>query len=648
MLGLSVAALVAAALRVASLLAPAGMERGLSAVPLAVAAAVAETLLLGFAGLGGSSVALTVAALLTWGVIRAFIRAPGVPLTRELASWWRVRSAAERAMLGALGGAAATWAAWQLIHPQVGFDSEVYHLPEIVLWVQGGHPGAVENVLPGLPVGNYPLTDEVTVAWATGIARSFIPFMLWPWLALGLTATAAWAGLRTFHIPLVARALATAALCTSPWLLAWESHGTMTDPAALAWLVCGAALFALAQNRPVLCAPALLALGLSVGVKTTTVPLALLVVALGLTGIRRSLREIRLPVIVAVAAAIGVGGVWYLRNLIEHGSPFWPVVATPWGDPVPNFIELFKTSFIARPGPTIDRLGETGYLSRFGGGLLLLAGALFVPAICRHRRALAASAATAVGLLIWVNSPLTGVSRLAINDESVFSTTRYLLPVMAAAALALAFAAAPSRRVSVLPTVILLAVTVTDVVQTFGLNFPNAPAVRSPSTGAVAGVVLATAIRSVPLPNVVRAPVGAAAAAALGALLAFPAQGFLTRYGVAQLKRPSRTVINRLASDRLFNADRSVVAGSPGVVGTLAGDQLRHHLRRIPPGQSCEQIAERVQNQWLIVYKGSLLGGSPPLAIRRCLPNLLPTLDDASYTIYAPRRLSSGGATPGR
>jgi hypothetical protein len=516
----------------------------------------------------------------------------------------------------------------------------VYHLPEIVLWVQGGHPGAVENVLPGLPVGNYPLTNEVTVGWATGIARSFVPFMLWPWLTLVLTACASWAGMRALGIFRLPRALAVSALCTSPWLLAWQTDGTMTDPAALAWLVCGAALFVLAHKRPVLSAPAVLAIGLSIGVKTTTVPLALLVVALSLTGIRRCLNEIRLPLTVAVAVATGVGGVWYLRNLIEHGSPFWPVIALSWGDPVPHFIELSKTSFIARPAATIARLGESGYLSRFGGGLLVLAGALFVPAMCRRRRALTAAAVTAVGLLIWVNTPLTGVSHLQVNDESVFSTTRYLLPVTAAAVLALALASSRPGRGSALPLVLLLAAAVINVVQTFGLSFPNAPAVRSPLTGAVAGVILVAMLGRTRSPGWSPGLVGAVGAVGLGALLAFPAHEFVTRYGIAQLKRPTKSVINQLAADPRFEQDSSVVVSSPGLLGTLAGDRLSHRLEMIVPGEPCARVRTRVATQWLVVYKRSLLGGSAPFEVRRCLPDLRPDLDDQSFSIYAPRDLS--------
>jgi len=634
LLGLSVAALGAAGLRVGSLLAPTGLARALAAAPLAVGAAVAEALALGLGGLGGSAAALSAAALATWAAVRAMVPASGPSVARELGTWWRDRSAGERALLGALAGVGATWAAWQLRHPQVGFDSEHYHLPEIVLWVQGGHPGAVENVLPGLAVGNYPLTDEVTVAWATGIARSFVPFMLWPWVALVLTAGAGWVGLRALRVPPLGRGLAVAALCSSPWLLAWQSHGAMTDPAALAWLVCGGALFALGRERPALLAPALLALSLSVGVKTTTLPLALVVAALGLVASRRRLRPVRTPILAALAAGLAVGGVWYLRNLLDHGSPFWPIVATPWGDPVPHWIELVRSSFLDRPGATIDRIGSS-YLDRFGGGLVLLAGGMLAPLISARRRTLAAAVVTTLALLVWMRSPLTGVPAARGIEEAVFSTTRYLLPVLAVAALALALATVERRRLAALAHAMLLVAVVVNVAQIVDLGFPSAPAIGTPIVGAVAGGVLGLLAARPPSFALPRMP-APLLAVLLGALLALPAHGFVARHGATQslLTAP---VVNRLEADPGYRADESPVATTAVFIGTLAGDRLEHSLETIPAAATCARVAARARTEWLVVFaQRSPLDGTPPLRVRRCLPGVRPTLETPEYQVYQP------------
>jgi hypothetical protein len=643
LLGASVVALVVAGVRLASPLAPDGAGRAIAAATFAVAAAVGEALALGLVGLGGSTVALALAALLTGAVAVGLLPRPAVPVGRELADAWRRTTVSERAGLGAVAGFGLAWAAWQLRHPAVGFDAIHYHLPEMVLFVQGGHPGSVHDVLPGLPVGNYPLTTEVTIAWAMGIARSFVPLILWPWLTLSLTSASAWAGLRALGVPRLARGLAAAALCTSPWLLAWQSNGSVTDPPALAWLTACAALCAMSRARPALLVPAVVAGGLAIGCKTTVLPFTLAVLAIALFwGGRARLRA--LPrgreLGLALAGALVVGGVWYLRNLVTHGSPFWPIVATPWGDPVPASVAAIHASFLDRPRATIDVIGHA-YLARFGGGLLLLGcGVLLAPLVAPRRRVLAAAGVTAAGLLLWARTPITGLGTgPASLPETVFSTTRYTLPMVGAACVALALAGAVESRRRVVALVALAAAVVVNVVQTLRLGYPVAPSALVPLVGALAGacsgaLVAALAARVPALPGRARPAVVAAAAVAACALLAVPAGGFLSRHAAlgggveAQIAR-------RLAADRVFERGSAPVATTPAFIGPLAGDRLRHRLVAIPPGSSCAAIAPRARHQWLVIYGGPL-GGVAPAAVRRCLPP--PAFELREAAIYAPGR----------
>src|SRR3954469_20103958 len=122
LLGVSVAALGAAGVRAASPLAAEGLARGLVAATLAAAAAVAEALALGLFALGGSTAALALAAIATWAAARVVFPAPETPAGTELVTWWRARGTVERGLLGALVGACAAWAAWQLRYPALGFD----------------------------------------------------------------------------------------------------------------------------------------------------------------------------------------------------------------------------------------------------------------------------------------------------------------------------------------------------------------------------------------------------------------------------------------------------------------------------------------------------------------------------------------------
>jgi hypothetical protein len=636
LLGLSVAALAGAAVRAASPLSPGGLPRAIVAMTFAAAAAVAEALALGLVSLSGSWAALTAAAIATWLAARVLLPRPATGVAGELAGWWDDRSPAGRAAAGALAGAAGAWAAWQLRNPAIGFDAIHYHLPEIVAWLDSGRAGSVENLIPALPTGNYPITAEVTVAWAMGISRSFVPFALWPWAALGLIVASGWTGLRAVGVPRLPAALAIGALCTNPWLLAWQSNGSMTDPPALAWLVTCAALCALARERPVLLGPAVLAAGLAVGTKTTALPLALLVLAVGLWSARRHLGALRVPLAAGLAAALAVGGVWYLRNLIDHGSPFWPIVATPWGDPVPRSVTLVETSFLDRPGVTIDRIGDA-YLERFGGGLALLAGGLIAPLLAWRRRVLAAGAATAAALVVWANAPVTGVPPTPGLEETIFSTTRYLLPAVAAGALALALAAGARRRASPLALVVLAAVIVVNVVQTFDLGFPTVPRPLVPLVGAAIGAAAAVAAGALPqmrIPGSLAAPAGALAVALAAALLAIPASDYVERHGEVTRFLTSPAV-HWLATQPDYRDGDARVAISPAPVGPLAGSDLAHGVDVFGPREPCHAIAARARTQWLVVYGGPL-GGAVPADVRRCLGGRRPSFDNRLFAIYRP------------
>src|SRR3954451_14258280 len=495
LLGLSAAALAGAGVRAASPLAERGLTRVLVAGTFAGAAAVAEALLLGLFARGGSTLALSAFAVLTWVAARALLPEPRVRVSVELLVWWRGLRSVEQALLGALAGAGALWAAWQLRYPALGFDTVIYHLPEIVLWIQHGTPGSIETLIPDQPVGNYPLSAEVTLAWSMGISRSLVPLTLLPWAWLVLVVGAGWAALRALAVAPLARALAIAALCTSPWLLAWQSNGTVTDPAALAWLVTCAALCALSRADERLLAPALLAGALSIGCKTTTLPWVLLVLVLALWPARRRLRALARPLTLALGAGIAVGGVWYLRDLVTHGSPFWPIVSMPWGDPIPKSIAIVDTTFLDRLGPTLDRIGHE-YVHRFGGGIVLLLGGIGAVALAfRDRRVRWASLFVALGFLLWARAPVTGVPDETRLDGVIFSTTRYLLPVLAGAAVALALAAARGRGIGArVAQLALAAVVVVTLVQTFVLGFPLAPGALTPLAGAAGGSLVAMAL----------------------------------------------------------------------------------------------------------------------------------------------------------
>ncbi len=624
LLALSVAALAGTALRTASLAAPSGLERLVSAAAILAAIAAVEALLLGLADLGTSPAALSIAAALTWLASRR-ISPRGPAPAAEAIEAWRAASPATRIALGTLAGAWLAWSAWLLRYPALGFDSVTYHLPEVLAWIHQGTPGTVEPIFPGVEVGNYPLTNEVLVAWSSGIARSFVPAALWAAPFMVLLAASGWLGLRTLGVEKRLTALATAVLCTPPVLTNYAMNGAQTDLPALAWLVAAAALCAGAPRRPVLLVPAIVALGLAVGTKTTAVPLGAMVLLIAVVACRARLRPLAAPVAAAVLLAAAAGGFWYARNLVDHGSPFWPVAAAPWGDPVS--VDNRAPSLLDRPRQTVERL-HGDYLEIFAGGVVLLAGGVLAPLVARRREVAAASGAAAATMLLWAGAPKTGTG---VHDATTVATVRYLLPSMAAAALALALAGRRGGSARVYAVGVLGAVLALNLWQTFDLGFPSVPSPLTPLAGAGIGALLAAvAVRYTFPGRSVRVHPAMAAAGILiaGALLGLTAGGMVERH--ARTKLFDAGLVRWF--DALPAADERLAGMSPLLVAPVAGNDLHRRVERIAPKIGCREVRARLRSEWIVVQTRSfrILG---PVHARTCLAARRPAAEDG-FRVY--------------
>jgi hypothetical protein len=634
LLAVAAIALAGAGLRVASLAAPEGLERVLAAAALAFAAAVVETLVLGLAGLGGSGWALGAAAVLTWLAARA-APAPALSPLVELSRWWRALPLGSRLVTGGLAGAWVIWVAWLLRHPTLGFDTVLYHASEAAVWVGNGHPAGTDLILRGLPVTNYPVTDEVFLTWGMGLAHSFVPASLLVPPQVVLLGLATWCGLRALELPRLACALGSAALCALPPVIGWQSNGAAPDPAALAWLVTCAALCVASRRRPALLVPAVVAAGLAIGTKTTTGPLTIVALGAALWFHRGRLGAMWRPLALATLLATGCGGVWYLRNLLDHGSPLWPFVAAPWGTPAPASVQAVDVSFAQNARETIDALGDL-YTSRFLGGIVLLAGAALAPLLRWRERAVWLAWGAAMGsLVIWLNAPFTGVPPLSVRvNEGVFSTTRYLLPALAASVLALALAAAGRGLGAIAARLVLAAAIGIELAQTFRLGFPAMPSAWTPIAGAVAGVAVAGAThalrgRGSPIGGRRARPALFAAALGVGALLAVPASGYVHRHA------QSRVLASGLSRWMAARPDDGrPVASAPVVIATLAGDRLRHRLRPIPERTSCADMRARARAGYVVLYVAA-----PPspevVALGGCIRRP-PSYSDLQFRAWAP------------
>jgi hypothetical protein len=660
-LALAVLALAHAAVRLADRASPQGVERAIVAVVVAVAAAVIQTLGLGLVGLGGSTIALASATALLWVAALVWLPAPAThPVDEVVRSWTRLKLAG-RLAVAAVAGAALAWLAWQLRYPSIGFDSSVYHSPEVAGWIQNGRPGSILDLNHDIPYGNYPLTDEVAQTWGAALARSWVPLALWQPAMLVVLAGAAWQTLRGLSVSVTAAALGTTVIVTTP-LVVRQLNEPQTDLPAMTWLACAAALAVGAGRRPQLLVPALIAAGLAIGTKTTVAPLAVAVLCAGALQARGRLRPLAGWLILGLAAAFVVGGIWYARNLFQHGWPLWPFMEAPWGDPRPRFFALLETTFLERPADTLDgRLGE--YSSRLGGTWLLLVLAPVIlgvgasSALARAKQGpgliLVVSAALAlVALLLWSTAWGTGLQRAPEVPGPAgwpISTIRYLLPAVGAAVVAVTATTRMGNPLGPIANVVLVVAVGWSLAVDARLGTPYTPSVPTLLVGALTGLLALSAVllarRVVDRRIRLHPPAPAVAvlcAAAVGIVLTPVGDGFIERYTrVSQSTAPGAEVVAWFLTQPGFDeGDTPIAFSSRAVFVALAGDHFTHRLDLLPPAARCELVAKRTRRAPVVAvdpaWFAGILGFSP-YGGPRCLARRAPGFEEGPYSVYLPR-----------
>ena len=627
LLGLAVAGVVGAGGRLAARCADRGLLRTLATAVFACAIAALHALALGLAGLGGSAIALALAAAATWAAAAMLLPAPDPAPREELAAWWAGASPRTRMAFGALAVAAVGWAAWQLRYPAVGIDGLVYHLALPAEWVHDGSPGAVIQVISEVPFGNYPLTNELLLGWTLAISRSWVVASLSTPAAALLLGLATWVGLRAIGIARAPAGLAVAALLALPIVVA-QLGGPVNDVTVVAWLAaCGALCAASLDGRPALLAPALVAAGLAFGTKTT--PALLLAILLAATGWhhRAALPALARPLALAGAAALAVGGVWAIRNLIEHGSPLWPFVATSFGDPLPPRLDEVNDRFLDHPGRMLEGRVDD-YLLLLSGGGVLLVGAIVLPLVRRSRAALAAGGVTLLAILAWMTAPYTGITE---STELAIGAARYLLPAIVAATLAVCLAGRGGARALRLAAAGTLALAAgLSVLRVSSFGFP----VR-PSAGTLIGLLALGAVggRLLGRLTLPTSPwIAPAAAVVVGAALALAAPGYVDRH--ADVRLVDEGLMRALAAQPGFEDGDGDVAMGPATVALAGGDRLRHRVPLIGEGESCEAVRARRRQGWVVLQLEPPTDSYRRLAA--CLGGARPAWRDGFYELYAP------------
>ena len=634
LLGVAAVAVWGASLRLASAVFGHGLERILGAMTFAGAIIVVETMVLALPRLGGSQIPLVLAAVLTWLVVAYLVPRSGALVRDELFGWLgRAETSAIVGVSAALG-VGALWAAWALWSPVVGVDGVYYHLPQIIRWINEGTPGSVDYINYIYPVGSYPLTNAVAQAWGMGISRSMVMVSIWPIFNMIVLVVAGWVGLRRFGLPSTVRVVAILAVASTPVVLI-QLAGPFNDLPALSWLACGAALIVCSRDHPRLLIPGVVAVGLAIGTKTIALPLGIVILIAGLLMHRGDLRPMARVLAISFGVFVVVGCFWYARTFIEHGWPFWPWSASPWGDPVPQFLDETYSSFLSAPGETLAGRLDL-YASFMGGAVLLLLGAVAF-AFSRNYRSLRWMGALLVGLLLlWASAPST--AKAPVFDGSV-SQTRYLLPAMGLAAASIALASRGSRRSELLALMVLSIALIWNLAQLFTGEFPASPPEFSIVLAALAGAAIGALIGGT-LRGRLRLPgplLGAGVAAAAAVLLALPAANWVSHHGGHRANFDAG-LARYLSAREDFREGDEPIWMAPLLAGPLAGDRLQHDVRLIPPEMPCAQVARLTREGWVIIREEQIWEDAIGYSVGGCLKEKPPLAVIDGFRIYQPQQ----------
>ncbi len=630
MLALAVAygAVGSGAWRTAAWTGTAGALRLLAAAVIGASFIVVESLVLGVAELGTSRVPLILGAVTFAVVARLAVPAGGATGVAEVVDWMRLRRADAVAACAASGAAVGTlvWVWWR---PFVGNDGMFQNLVQINGWMHSGRPGSRRRVLALAPVEAFPMTNDVILGWHVALTRSFAGASLWAVGGALVFALAASTVLRDRGVPALTRWSAVAAVALVPHFVA-QTNSPKSDVAALAWVAVCAALAHASKRHPRLVVLAIAAGGLSIGSKSTTLPLVGLVLVVLVWEFRARTAYLA----IGIAASTAVGGLWYVRNLVDHGSPLWPFTATPWGDPVAPIYAVAHSRFVSDPVATVrTQFGD--WITVAAGGLLLVTVALVVAGALGSRVVRGVVLVAVGSLVVWGLSPVTGLDNEVLAGDVLTSTTRYLLPTMAlgAAALALVSVDRPDR----VPLVngLFAVVIALDVAALVAEDSDAVPPMLMIGLTAVVAAVTGwlVARRSVPAGRWLAA-VPVLVVVALGTGVGLAADGWTARH--RESLAFGSAAVEAMLDDPGFRSGTATVAATNVIWSDLAGDEVRHDVILLPPDLDCPAYDELHRTSWLVLGEGSFVG-VPDLPLRRgCLPDVEAFASGPGIVILAP------------
>jgi len=239
-------------------------------------------------------------------------------------------------------------------------------------------------------------------------------------------------------------------------------------------------------------------------------------------------------------------------------------------------------------------------------------------------------------LLLWAASPSTGD---AFSTALAVGATRYLLPCLLAAVVAVALAGRGSGRAELLSAATLLAALAVNLYRDAGLAFPDVPSVRFVVLAAVLGGVawlgaeLLARVAAVPLARWGAPALAAGFTVALLAALLIPVNGYLAAH--ARTGQFDAGVVSWLDAHPAYRNGRAPVLVGPVSVAVLTGARLTHPLIVLPGDDRCVALARQAREAW-VVMEVAAQDSSYDKHWITCLAGRHPTLIDASFLVYPP------------
>jgi hypothetical protein len=293
---------------------------------------------------------------------------------------------------------------------------------------------------------------------------------------------------------------------------------------------------------------------------------------------------------------------------------------------VPPLLDRVDFSLLERPRETLEGQWPI-YRLTLSGGLVLLAGGLLAPIWARRREVAAAAAVTLAALLAWASAPFTGAGAAPFLQVN---TLRYLIPAMAAGALALTLSGRTGPRVRWW-VALALAASLAWSAKTY-LDDPYLPGEGTLMAAALIAAAIAAGMAAA-LPRAQARP------RALPLLAAVIATALLGAGGNHYVERHTRAkdftsgISNYFAGLESWRDGSAPIAFSPTPIAPLAGNRLRHPLELIRPDETCDQVRERLRRGWIVVrdVDRELFGTLPA---EQCLPDVTPAFDDGVHRVY--------------